>query len=152
MSATKPLSCREAKVGLHLRDVAVETEAGHGGVALAYVLIQKAVAVLIVKRPGQLLDILALIAVLGEGDLVLAEDELLIARVDGGGKLFDLVARIVDVELAPDLVARAVQDARQRVAQNAAAGVAHVHGAGGIGGDKLHHQPFAVALVHAAVV
>ena len=141
-----------AKVGLHLRDVAVEAEAGHGSVALAYVLIQKAVAVLIIEGFRQLLDILALIAVLGESDLVLAQDELLIACVNGGGKLLDLVARVVDVELAPDLIARAVENACQRVAQDAAAGVAHVHGAGGIGGHKLHHQPFAVALVHTAVV
>ena len=141
-----------AKVGLHLGDVSVQAEAGHGSVALGDVLAQKAVAVLGVKRLGQLLDVLALIAVLGEGDLVLAQNELLISCVDGGGELLDLVAGVVDVELAPDIVARAVQDTRQRVAQDAAAGVAHVHGAGGIGGDKLHHQLFAAALVHAAVV
>ena len=140
------------EIGLHLGDVPVQSEAGHGRVALGHVLIQIALAVLVIEGFGQLLDVLAVVAVLGEGNLVLAQDELLVAGVDGGGELLDLVAGVVDVKLTPDVIARAVEHARQRVAQHAAAGVAHVHGARGVGGDKLHHQALAVPLVHAAVV
>ena len=114
--------------------------------------LQVILAVDIVKALGKLLYIVAMVAVLGELDLILAEDELAVARVDGGGELLYLVAGVVDVELAPDIVARAVEDAGQRVAQHAAAGVAHVHGAGGVCGDKLYHALCAVPDVYAAVV
>ena len=62
-----------AQIGLHLRDVAVETEAGHGRVALGHILIEVHVAVLVIERFGEFLDVLALVAVLGELNRVLAQ-------------------------------------------------------------------------------
>ena len=146
------LNAVAAQVGLHLGDVPVQTEAGHGLVAALHVLLQIFFAVSVVEGLGQVLDIVAVVAVLGKLHLVLAQNQLLIAGVDGGGEFLDLVAGVVHIELPPDLIAGPVQHAGQRVAQNAASGIAHVHGAGGVGGDKLHHQPLAVAHVHPAVV
>ena len=120
--------------------------------ALCFGALQIILAVDIVKALGKLLYIVAMVAVLRELYLILAEDELAVARVDGGGKLLYLVAGVVDIELAPDVVARAVEYACERVAQHAAAGVAHVHGAGGVCGDELDHALRAVSDVHAAVI
>ena len=58
----------------------------------------------------------------------------------------NLVAGVVDVELLPGVAAVPLEDVGQGVTQHAAAGVAHVHGAGGVGGDELHHDLLAVAL------
>ena len=46
---------------------------------------------------------------------------------------------------------RGLQDRGQGVPQHAAPGVAHVHGAGGVGGDELHHDLPALQGVGAAV-
>ena len=140
------------EVSLHFRYIAVETEAGHGRVALGDGLVQPAGAVLLEEGAGEVLYVVAVIAVLRELHGVLAEDELGIARLDGGGELLDLVARVVDIELAPDLGPGAGEHLGQRVAEDAAAGVAHVHGAGGVGGDELHHYLLAAHGVGAAVV
>ena len=50
-----------------------------------------------------------------------------------------------------DVYKRQVEDAGQRVAQHAAAGVAHVHGAGGVCGNIFHHHLLVLAVVAAAV-
>ena len=62
------------------------------------------------------------------------------------------VARVVQVELTGHIVTSPVQHGGQAVAQCAAAGVAHVHGAGGVGGNKLHVVLQALAEVGAAVL
>ena len=139
------------KVALHLGDVAVEAEARHIGVALRLGLVQIALAVLGVERLRKLLDVVAVVAVLGELDGVLALDELEVAGLDALGELFDLVAEVVDIELTPHVRAGPVEHARERVAEHAAAGVAHVHGAGGVGGDELHHVFLALQAVVGAV-
>ena len=46
-----------------------------------------------------------MIAVLGELNRILALDDLEVARLQTLGKLLDLVARVVDIELAPDICA-----------------------------------------------
>ena len=63
-----------------------------------------------------------------------------------------LVARVVHIELLPGVKARALEDVGQGVTQHAAPGVAHVHGTGGVGGDELHHDLLAPALVALAVL
>ena len=65
---------------------------------------------------------------------------------------FSMVAGVVDVELAPDVCARAGEHLGQRVAEHAAARVAHVHGTGGVGGDELDHDLLPLKRVAAAVV
>ena len=140
-----------AEILLHLGDVDGQAVLGHGRLPLLLALVLPAGAVLVVEAPGQLLDVVAVVAVLGEGDVLLPQHQLEIAGVDAHGELVDLVARVVDVELPPHVVARPLQHGGQGVAQHAAPGVADVHGAGGVGGDELHHHLLAAALVHRAV-
>ena len=93
-----------------------------------------------------------MVAVVREFDRVLTLDELEVARLDGLAEQVDLIAGVIDIELAPDIVARALEHGRERVAEHAAARVADRHGPGGVGGHELHHDLLSVAVVHAAVV
>ncbi len=140
------------KVALHLRDVAVEAEAGHVGMALLGGLVHVALAVLVIECLRQLADIVAMVAVLGEFDGVLALDDLEVTRLDALGEFLDLVAEVVDVELAPHIRTRPVEHLSERIAEHAAAGVAHVHGARGVRGDELDHVLLTLEPVVAAVV
>ena len=117
-----------------------------GGIGILVLL-----AVLLIEGLGQLLDIVAVVAVLGEGYRVLPQDDLEVAGLQRGGKLLDLVAGVVDVELPPHIGTGGLQHGGQGVPQHAAPGIAHVHGAGGVGGDKLHHDLLALEGVAAAV-
>ena len=80
-----------------------------------------------------------MVAVLRKLHRVLALDDLEVPCLQALGELLDLVAGVVDVELPPHVRAGLLQHGCQRIAQHAAPGVAHVHGAGGVGGDELHH-------------
>ena len=93
------------KVALHLRDVAVKAEARERVVAGLLVAVEVLLALLLIKQLRQLADVVAVIAVLGEFDRILALDDLEVARLQTLGKLLDLVARVVDIELAPDICA-----------------------------------------------
>ena len=93
------------KVALHLRDVAVKAEARERVVAGLLVAVEVLLALLLIKQLRQLADIVAVIAVLGELDRILALDDLEVACLQTLGKLLDLVARVVDIELAPDVCA-----------------------------------------------
>ena len=139
------------QVGLHLGDVALQAEGAHILQPLLLGSVLVAVAVDGVEGLGQLLDVLALVALLGELIAVLTQDDLHVPGVNGLGKLVHLVAGIVDVELLPGVVAHPGEHVGQGVTQHAAAGVTHVHGAGGVGGDELHHHLLAVAHVAGAV-
>ena len=110
------------------------------------------VALLIRKGPGQNLDVLALVAVLRQGRGLLAHKDLLVAHAQALAELLDLVARVVHVELTGHVAAGPVQHRGQAVTQRAAPGVAQVHGAGGVGGNKLHVHLLALAPVGAAVL
>ena len=93
-----------------------------------------------------------LIAVLGQGVLFLPLKELHIPHRKGRPKFIDLVAGVVDIELAGHIMTAPFQCRRQAVAYGAAAGIAHVHGAGGVGGNEFHHYLFVLAVVAAAIV
>ena len=140
------------QVGFHLGDVAVQAEAGQVGVAPGLIHVHVGVAVDVVKGPGQVADVLALVAVLGEGHGVLPQNDLEIPGLQTLGKLLDLVAGVVDVELPPHVGAVLGQHGGQGVTQHAAPGVAHVHGAGGVGGHELHHDLLPLQAVVGAVV
>ncbi len=62
------------------------------------------------------------------------------------------MAGIVHIELPGHARTAGGKDTGQRVAQHAAPGVAHVHGTGGIGGNKLHHDLLSLVGVAGAVV
>ncbi len=133
-------------------DVQRQRVIDQGMAALLGGAVDQLVAVQVGVLPGALLDILALIAVLGELDVLLAFVDLQVAGGQRLAEFFDLVAGVVDVELAGDLVAGPVEHAGQTVAQRAAAGVAQMHGAGGVGRDELDHGFLALPHVAAAIV
>ena len=109
-----------------------------------------AVAVKRGKGLGVVDDIQPLIAVLRQGVAFLALEKLQVPHRQRSAEFIDLVAGVVDVEFPGDAVAAPFQGGGQAVADGAAAGVAHVHGAGGVGGNKFHHDLFAAAVIAAA--
>ena len=151
----KPLIVLNAvagQVGLHLGDVVVQTEPGQSIVTGLFVHMEQLVAVGIGVELGQLPDVVAVVAVLGELHRILSLEDLEIPGLQTLGEFFDLIACIVDIELPPDIGAGLLQHRGQGVTQDAAPGVAHVHGAGGIGGDELHHVLLACEHIVFAVV
>ena len=110
------------------------------------------VAVDLGELPGQHLDVAALIALGGQRIGFLAAELLQVAHRQTFAELLDLVAGVVDIELAGHIVAGPVQHSGQTVAQRAAAGVAHVHGTGGVGRNELHVVLCALAVVGAAIL
>ena len=110
------------------------------------------VAVQVVKFPSQLPDIVAVIAVFREGEGVLPVQQLKIPGLQRLGEFIDLVACVVDVKFPRHLGAGALQYLGQAIAQHAASRVAHVHGACGVGGDKLHHNFLRLVLPRAAIL
>ena len=140
------------KIALHARNVIRQAEGHERRAALGARHGEVLVAVALVDEPGQLLDVVAVVAVVREFDRVLTLDELEVARLDGLAEQVDLIAGVIDIELTPDIVARALEHGRERVAEHTAARVADRHGAGGVGGHELHHDFLPVTVVHAAVV
>ena len=140
------------KVALHARDVVRQTEGHERRAALIARHGEVLVAVALIDELGKRLDVVTVVAVVRKFDRVLALDKLEVARLDGLAEQVDLIAGVIDVELAPDIVARAVEHGRERVAEHAAARVADRHRAGGVGGHELHHDLLSVTVVHAAVV
>ena len=139
------------QIRLHLADIVGDAELLHLLPALLRVSVQPGIPVLLPEKPGQLPDVLPVVAVLRELHRVLALDELDVPGLQAPGEQGHLVARVVHVKLPPDLPARPLQDGGHGVPQDAAPGVAHGHGARGVGGDEFHHDPAAFALVHLAV-
>ena len=140
-----------AEIALQTRDVLGQGVGNDGLFQLVKVLVDVSVAVDLGKLLGAGDDVRALVALLGQRAGVLALVQLQIADGQALAELLDLVARVVDVELAGHVVAGPVQAGGQAVAQCAAAGVAHVHGAGGVGGDELDVILLACARVGAAI-
>ena len=103
------------------------------------------------KLLGALNDVSALVALLGQRAGFLALVQLQVADGQALAELLDLVAGVVDIELAGDIAAGPIQAGGQTVTQGTAAGVTHVHGAGGVGGNELHVILFAGTGVGAAV-
>ena len=97
-------------------------------------------------------NIAALIALGGQRIGFLAAELLQVAHGQALAELLDLVTGIVDVKLAGHIIAGPVQHSGQTVAQSAAAGIAHVHGAGGVGGNELHIILGTLAVVGAAIL
>ena len=141
-----------AEVALQTGDVLGQGIGHDGLLQLVKVLFHIGIAMHFGKllRAGD--DVRALIALLGQGAGVLALVELQVADGKALAELLDLVARVIDVELAGHIVARPVQTGGQTVTQSAAAGVAHVHRAGGVGGDELDIVALACADIGAAVL
>ena len=101
-------------------------------------------------------DVLAVVAVLRHiavgGGAFLPFADLQIPQREGEAELLNLVAGVVDVEFPTDVIARPVEDRGEGVADCAAAGVADVHRAGGVGGDEFYQHLFPFAETGAAVI
>ncbi len=95
------------------------------------------------------LQVVARIEALRNGADILAE-RLPVTQEGRAGEDIDLRARVVDVVFAADLVAGEMQQFRQRIAEDRAASVAHMHRPGGVGGDVFHVHRLAGALPAAA--
>ena len=139
------------QVGAQLLNIFRQREVDQRLAALRLGEIQQAIAVLVGVLLGALFNILAVVAVLREENGVLTFINLQISCLEREAKLFDLVAGVIDVEFAGDVVTAGVQSGGQAVTDGAAAGVAHVHRAGRVGGDKFDHHLFALADIRAAI-
>ena len=96
-------------------------------------------------------DIFAVVTVFGEFDCVFAEMELEISCFKGFSEFFDLVACVVDIEFAGNVIAAPFHCFGKAVADCAAPCVAHMHRAGGVCGNKFDHNFFAFAHVAGSV-
>ena len=141
-----------AEVALQTGDVLGQGIGHNGFFQLVKVLADVGVAVDGGKLLGAGDDIRTLVALLGQGAGALALVELQIADGKALAEFLNLVARVVDVELAGHVITGPVQAGGQAVAQGTAAGVAHVHGAGGVGRNELDVVALACANVGAAVL
>ena len=139
------------QIRLHAGQVHRKAELSQSILPLLLGDIQQAVTMLVIIGLGQFLDVLALIAILREGDGILAIDKLEVTDLDGTGKLVNLVSGVIDIELSGHIRAAGGEDGGQRIAQHAAPGVAHVHGSGGVGGDELNHDLLTLETVIGAV-
>ena len=84
--------------------------------------------------------------------IIVAPEELEIARLHRFAEVFHLIAGIVDVVFLVADIAGFVQHSRQRITEGAAAGIAHVQEPRWIGADKFHLHTLAAAGVRLAVV
>ena len=108
-------------VGFHFGDVFGKGIVHQRPAAFFLGLFKITVAVDVGEFLRQLGNVRAVVGILGQLHRVLAFEELLVAHVKREGKFLDLVARVVDVELALHIIAGVFQHRRQTVAQRAAA-------------------------------
>ena len=97
--------------------------------------VQQAVAVLGLQRLSDGDQIVAGIQPLA--DLGLQPVRLAIALVCRAGQHVDLRAAVIDIVFARDVMAGERQQPRQRIAEDRAADMAHMHRTGGVGADEL---------------
>ena len=108
------------------------------------------VALFLGKLRGDVLDVVGVVAALGEG-VFLAE----MLKVAGGERFAehdDLVAGVVDIELTQHVPAAGLHPAGDAVAPGGVAGVTAVQIAGRVGGDPLEQEMLALAGVVFAVI
>ena len=103
------------------------------------------VPVLLIESLCVVDDVLSEISVLGH--LNRRVKNLPISNIKGETELLYLIAGVVYIELPFSAVARPDKNLRQNIAQSADAGVANVHGTGGVGGYELHQHALALAYV-----
>ena len=108
------------------------------------------VAMLPVQGRGHVPDIVALVAVAGEGDVLPSQFQ--VAQPEGGAEDVHLTAGVVDVILAMDRKADRRQQVRHHGAIGRAPAMADVQGTGGVGGDELDLDPLARAHLAPAIV
>ena len=134
----EPLVEGGAEVGQHLALVLERHVVSHLAEGLNALLVgdvQPLVAVAVDDVLGDVLHVGSAVARLGH--LNIAAEQLLVTHVHGVTEHVHLVAVVVDVVLLVHIVAAVAHDARHGIAQGRPTAVAHVEGAGGVGGHVL---------------
>ena len=98
----------------------------------------------------KILHVRAAIGLLGHLDLF--AQQLLITHHERISEDVHLVAFVVHVEFFVHCITCMTHDARHRIAERRPTTMTHMHGAGGIGGDKLHHYLLIASLLGASIV
>ena len=140
------------KVVLHRLNILRQSKVNQSLSAFSLIGIEVFIAVYIGKFLCTHLDVLAVVAVLGQFNSVLALVYLLISDVKRQSEFVNLIACVIDVELTADLIACTVKHGGKTVAECAASCVAHVHRTCRVSGNKFNVDPLALAVVGAAVV
>ena len=97
-------------------------------------------------------DIFAVITVFGEFDRIFAEMELEISCFERFSEFFDLVACVVDIEFAGNVISAPFHSFCKTVTDCAASCVAHMHRTGGVCGNEFDHNFFAFAHISGSVI
>ena len=118
--------------------------------ALGLGRMQILIAVDIGERSGVVDDVLPVVAVLRHLNGV--AEVLTVTDIEAQTELFDLVAAVVDIEFPFGAVARPCEHLGKSIADGAAAGVADVHRARGVGGNEFHQRAPARKQVGTAVI
>ena len=92
-------------------------------------------------------DIFSVIAVFRKFNRVLPEYQLCISGVYRLGKFFYLVSGIVYIEFSGYFISRSFENGCERISQNTAPGVAHMHRTGRICGYKFYYYFSAVSFI-----
>ena len=140
------------EVGLHLFDVLGQSELNESRLAVNCFHFEQLIAVYSDVFLGTLDYISAMVAVFGEGNSLFALKVLQISRFERFCELLYLIARVVYQEFAGNVVACCIESGCKSIADSAAASVAHVHGACGVGGNELYHYLLTLAVIGPAVV
>ena len=104
------------KVLFHQSNVMRQTKLYKCFTAFGTVHIEIFITVTLVDKAGKLFDIVSVVAVIGKFNRVLALNKLKIARLNGFAEQIDLIARVVNVKLAPYVISGALHNACQSIA------------------------------------
>ena len=94
------------------------------------------------KRVRNVLDVLAVVGVVGPFGVTWFET--LCAKLRGVGQGLNLHTSVVVIKLAVHQPALGFKQIAQRIAQGCLSAMAHMQGAGGVGGHKFHQQALPV--------
>ena len=139
------------KIRLHPRDIAIKAEADELLGELLFGLLS-AIGIGGKVIGGEHLDIIPMIAILGEFAGILPINLLHQAGIERKAEEGHLIARIIHIEFLMDIRSRPGERIGQAIAHNTAAGIAHMHGTGGIGGNKFYHDPLSVQEVGFTII
>ena len=106
---------------------------------------EKTVAFTLPDRPGNVVDVAALVPVRREGGFLRASGNLEVARLGGSSENIHLEPRVVDVVLPLNIPAGEVQDIGDDVPHGRAPPVPHMQWTGGVGAHEFHLDPSASA-------
>ena len=128
------------QVALHCRNIMAKSEFNQRLAAYLCICIQISVAVLFTEAFCKDNNVLPVITVFREFEIFVFWIQLEITGFEGNAELFHLISSIVNEEFTAYFRPGKRQDIGKAVAQYASACITHVHWAGRIGGNELHHD------------